>query len=217
MTSAARAYSLALACPTRHRQVTSPKDDLEDYSLPIARTSLTHPLLIAELDTACGGLIGLTFCPGKQQTDGLTGAWARNLDADCDVIARWGASTVLTLVEAHELTELQVERLPTALAERNIAWHHLPIPDQDVPDERFLKAWPTLSGELHALLAGGQRVLIHCKGGLGRTGLVAAMLCIEQGADAHGAMADIRAVRPGAIETDEQEEFVLDWAARCAP
>ena len=208
MTSAARAYSLALACPTRHRQVISPKDDLEDYSLPIARTSLTHPLQIAELDTACGGLIGLTFCPGKQQTDGLTGAWARNLDADCDVIARWGASTVLTLIEAHELTELQVERLPAELAERNIAWHHLPIPDQDVPDERFLKAWPTLSGELHALLAGGQRILIHCRGGLGRTGLVAACLLVERGFQANAAIRRVRAARPHAVETRAQEAYV---------
>lgn len=189
----------------------------EEHPLPTARTSHTHPLQIAEIDIACGGLIGLTFCPGKQQSDGLTGSWARDLNTDCDVIARWGACAVLTLIEAHEMTELQVERLPAALAERNIAWHHLPIPDQDVPDEHFLNAWQTLSGELHASLAGGQRVLLHCKGGLGRTGLVAAMLCIEQGADAHGAMADIRAVRPGAIETDEQEEFVLDWAVRCAP
>jgi hypothetical protein len=51
------------------------------------RTSLTHPLMIAEIQSKLGqGLIGLTFCPGKHQPDAMTGGWDRDLDLDLDAI-----------------------------------------------------------------------------------------------------------------------------------
>ena len=57
-------------------------------------------------------------------------------------------------------------------------------------------------------------VLIHCRGGLGRAGTIAARLLIELGTEPGEAIANVRAVRPGAIETDDQEEFVRNI---CAP
>ena len=176
------------------------------------RTSLTHPLQIAELPLPGKGMLGLTFCPGKVQPFALTGSWLRDLYIDCDRLVEWGASSVITLMEQHELKELSVELLPEALAARNIAWRHLPIEDIGVPDEAFVRRWKSECARLHAALSNGERVVLHCKGGLGRTGLVAAMICIERGLDAASAIAHVREVRKGAIETRRQEGFVHDWA-----
>lgn len=63
------------------------------------RTSTTHPLEIATRKVVGGGRIELTFCPGKHDPEAMTGAWARDLDLDLAVIAAWGASTLVTLVE----------------------------------------------------------------------------------------------------------------------
>ena len=53
------------------------------------RTSLSHPLLIAELPVgALGGAIGVTFAPGKYQEVAMTGAWARHLETDVSAIHR---------------------------------------------------------------------------------------------------------------------------------
>ncbi|MNL81577.1 hypothetical protein D3C87_2087370 [compost metagenome] len=59
---------------------------------------------------------------------------------------------------------------------------------------------------------------MHCKGGLGRAGTVASMLLIDTGCalDGINAIAKVRSVRPGAVETAEQEEFILNWPARGA-
>jgi ADP-ribosyl-[dinitrogen reductase] hydrolase len=53
-------------------------------------------------------------------------------------------------------------------------------------------------------------LVIHCKGGLGRTGVVAARLLIELGETPNAALARVRAARPGAVETPEQEDYVLN-------
>ena len=52
------------------------------------RTSITHPLEIAEVEVAPGyGKVGITFCPGKKQKHAATGEWDRDLDIDLDAIA----------------------------------------------------------------------------------------------------------------------------------
>ena len=52
-------------------------------------------------------------------------------------------------------------------------------------------------------------MLLHCAAGLGRTGTLAARLLIASGCAAAGAIATVRQARPGAIESDAQEEFLL--------
>jgi ADP-ribosyl-[dinitrogen reductase] hydrolase len=54
-------------------------------------------------------------------------------------------------------------------------------------------------------------VLVHCRGGLGRAGTIAARLLVELGMEPTKAIASVRGVRPGAIETSEQERFVLGF------
>jgi ADP-ribosyl-[dinitrogen reductase] hydrolase len=49
-------------------------------------TSQTHPLRIEPVAAPSGGLIGMTFCPGKIQPGGLSGNWRRDLATDLDAI-----------------------------------------------------------------------------------------------------------------------------------
>jgi protein-tyrosine phosphatase len=51
-------------------------------------------------------------------------------------------------------------------------------------------------------------VLVHCRGRLGRAIIVAASLLIELGMEPTKAFEHVRAVRPGAIETGDQERYV---------
>jgi ADP-ribosyl-[dinitrogen reductase] hydrolase len=79
------------------------------------------------------------------------------------------------------------------------------------PDEGFERQWSVAGDELRILLRSGRNVLVHCRGGLGRAGTIGARLLIELGME--HAVRQIRAVRPGAIETREQEKYVLSIAA----
>lgn len=179
------------------------------------RTSLSHPLVIAELPVgANGGAVGVTFAPGKYQEVAMTGAWARDLDMDVSAIHQWGGKHLISLLEPWEFKELAIENLPKVAAEQGISWHGLPITDGAAPDGRLLQQWPQLSLELVDDLLSGKRVVVHCKGGLGRAGTVAAMLLLQTGkiANATDAIRMVRSARPGAVETKAQEEFLAYWA-----
>lgn len=173
------------------------------------RTSLTHPLEIAEVPAGEGrGKVGLTFCPGKKQPSALTGAWDRDLSLDVAAIAKWNAAAVVTLVEEHELKTLGAEGLGHAVREAHMTWHHLPIPDVSVPGETFEAAWSQVGPQLRERVRSGFNVLVHCKGGLGRAGTIASRLLIELGMEPGDAVSQVRKARPGAIETSGQLAYV---------
>lgn len=173
------------------------------------RTSISHPLQIAAVSTLPGhGRIGVTFCPGKVQASAATGAWARDLDLDVQAIADWGAAAVLTLIESHEITALQVEGLGRAVERAHMDWLHAPIPDVSTPDAAFEAAWVEVGEGLRDRLRAGFDIVVHCKGGLGRAGMIAARLLVELGIAPDEAIDRVRAARPGAIETAAQEEHV---------
>ena len=60
----------------------------------------------------------------------------------------------------------------------------------------------------------GESVMMHCVGGLGRTGMAAGALLRSRGASADRAIAEVRRVRSSrAIETAAQEKFVREYPA----
>lgn len=172
------------------------------------KTSVTHPLEIATIAVGDDyGRIGLTFCPGKKQPLAMSGAWHRDLDLDLDAIERWGAAAVVSLVTTKELTELSVEQLGQSVRDRYMTWFHLPIPDVSVPTAAFEEQWPAAVEALCSMLRCGFNVLVHCKGGLGRAGMIATRLLVAMGWDPHKAVTEVRRVRPGAIETGAQLQY----------
>lgn len=177
----------------------------------MVRTSITHPLRIDDLALG-NGRLGITFCPGKKGASVFGAAWDRDLDLDLDAVKGWGANAVLSLIEDHEFEMLGVRELGEAVKALGIEWVHFPIRDLDTPTDKAMGTWAAISAQLHATLERGGRVLVHCRGGLGRAGTIAALMLIERGWSAPQAISDVRAVRPGAIETDEQER----WLARRA-
>lgn len=177
------------------------------------RTSLTDPLRIAEVrHDAFPGALGITFCPGKKQRDGSSGIWNRDLATDLDDVRQWGTTAVISLIEDHEIAALQVQGLGSEIMARDMEWHHLPIVDVSVPDQRFEAGWMTSRAPILGRLRAGERVVVHCKGGLGRAGMISARILIELGVPAELAITIVRRARPRAIETPAQERHVREYA-----
>ncbi|MBN1762021.1 MAG: dual specificity protein phosphatase family protein [Methanomicrobia archaeon] len=88
---------------------------------------------------------------------------------------------------------------------------HLPIPDLGTPgiDELYeLIEWIKEETE------GGNAVLVHCVGGIGRSGMVAAAYLIANGFEVDDAVKQVKARVCGALEIDEQVELVRTFALR---
>jgi len=172
-----------------------------------SKNSENSPLHIAEVRLEQGGgSLGLTLCPGKKD---VSRSWNRDLSTDLRAIRAWGATTVVTLIEDHEFRLLRIESLPDDVRALGMNWVHLPIVDVSIPDRRFQDAWVSDGPKLHDRLDAGEKILIHCRGGLGRTGLVAGRILVERGCAPKNAIQRIRSVRPHAIETSAQENYVM--------
>ena len=106
--------------------------------MPTARTSESSPLHVAAVTPGDGhGRIGITLCPGKTDPARMSGAWARDLDVDLDVIQRWGATAVASLITDEEFDFLSVRDLPGAVRDRHMEWWYAPIPDGRPPGPDF--------------------------------------------------------------------------------
>jgi ADP-ribosyl-[dinitrogen reductase] hydrolase len=161
-------------------------------------------LPIATIPLEEGGRIGLSHCPGMYDAANP----ARDLAGDLGAIHAWGAVGVVTCVEQHELERLRIPDLGRRVEAAGMAWVHLPIRDMMAPDAAFEVAWHEAGPRLHAWLGQGRSVHLHCRGGRGRAGTVAARILIERGMRAGDAIRLVRTHRPGAIETTAQQAYL---------
>ena len=139
--------------------------------------------------------IALTECPGRSTP------YAESVAR----IIAWQPTLVISLVEEHEFPS-GTAAFQASLAESGIRWRHFPIRDYDVPVSAA--PWASVSRAARSIIDEGGRVLVHCRAGLGRSGMIAARLLVERGMAPEHAIAKVRAARPGAIETQAQERWI---------
>lgn len=164
---------------------------------------MINPLIIASVETRPGwGRLLISRCPGRTDLD-------HDLDYDLDAIQRAGAKAVVTLTTQEELDELGVAALGAAVVARGMDWLHLPIEDFGAPDAGWEETWREGGRLVRSMIRDGHSVHLHCRAGCGRSGMIAARLLAELGAEPGAAIARVRAARPCAVETEEQEASVL--------
>ena len=150
-------------------------------------------LTIAEINLGAGRL-AISPAPGRG------GDYAGDL---VDLLA-WQPALVISLT-THAERAATAPDLSADLARHGTLCRAFPITDYSTPET----GWPALSPLIHAALAKGDRVLLHCMGGCGRSGMIALRLMVEAGEDPDAALIRLRGVRPCAVETDEQ----FRWAS----
>jgi atypical dual specificity phosphatase len=89
----------------------------------------------------------------------------------------------------------------------------VPVPDMEPPTDRQLDH---ILATIRKANASGMGVAVHCAAGLGRTGTVLAAYFVAAGLAAREALVKVRALRPGSVETAEQERAIERYARRIA-
>ena len=88
---------------------------------------------------------------------------------------------------------------------------HVPVADMEAPSQEDLDRCISAVQRANDKQLG---VAVHCGAGLGRTGVVVACWFVAKGLTSQNAIARIRRLRPGSIETTAQAEAVIEFARR---
>lgn len=152
------------------------------------------------------GHLGMCSCPGWPQSPGRP----LDLAGTVEAIRRWPVTAVVSLMEMPEFQRLGLSELPERFREKMPLWLHLPIRDRDVPGPAWLDRWRLARLVIAKILLEGDNVVIHCLGGLGRTGTVAALCLIDAGrCEGQDAINEVRLAHSiHAVETSQQQRFV---------
>lgn len=128
---------------------------------------------------------------------------------------RAGIDIVVSLLVPDEAADLDLEQ-EKALSERNgIEFRSFPIVDRSVPAPG--PAMRDFLSEISSHLSKGKNIVIHCRQGIGRAGLVAASLLIERGFTPEPAIERVSNARHLPIpETREQRLWIESFAVSTA-
>ncbi len=164
---------------------------------------MNHPYDRLSIPGIQGKLI-FTPCPGTKDS---------SLVDSLATLKQAGASAVISLMPASELASNGAEDIGKQCQAQDMAWFHLPVADEQVPLEDFGQGWKASKQSILERLNAGQDIAIHCKGGSGRTGLIAARIMVEAGIPRADAIALVQALRPKAIQHPAHINWITQFDA----
>ncbi len=180
-------------------------------------TSETHPIyadFVPEEHTKVSGRLGMTFAPGMK-TSARRRRWERELEADLRALREeYGADVLVSVLEEHEYGSYGIPELLEQDLIGGLEVLRFAIEDMNVPKEAEAREYEKLIRSIVGRMREGKNVVVHCRGGLGRTGTVAACVLVTlEDYSADEAIGSVRSARRGAVQTAEQEEFVRRFEA----
>jgi rhodanese-related sulfurtransferase len=159
-------------------------------------TSEMHPIyadFVPDKHTKVAGRLAMTFAPGIKSL-GMRGRWERDLKADLRVLREeYEADVLVSVMEKHEYQGYGIPELLEQDLIEDIEILRFAIEDMNIPKEAEAKEYEALIQNIVDRMREGKNVVVHCRGGLGRTGTVAACVLIALGN--HSADEAIDAIR----------------------
>ncbi|KAM9477272.1 cyclin-dependent kinase inhibitor 3 isoform 1-T2 [Clarias gariepinus] len=159
----------------------------------------------------CSQFLGICPLPGCRYKE-----IRRNMEKDVDELCAQGVQDVFVLCERAELVRYRVPGLLECYTRHGLSVHHLPFPDGGAPE---LHHCTHILDELQHCLHTQRRTVIHCYGGLGRSGLIAACLLLQLSISMTPteAIEILRELRGGgAIQTVKQYNFLQEFREKLA-
>ena len=151
--------------------------------------------------------IGVSHCPGKHSKYRASFSQLKN---DLKSLKHQNVDVIISLTPEIETEQLGIVNFNRKLEVFGFIHLAEPIDDFSVPNSDRTKNVNELIQKILNLLKNKQSILIHCNAGLGRSGLIVALV-IKFIGDVKDPVSHVRKFRYGAVETKEQERFVTDF------
>jgi len=133
------------------------------------------------------------------------------LEDDLSSWKREGVDTVLTLLTPEEEKDLELQQEAGEAKKLGMDFASFPILDRQIPKSEA--KWAQILENITRTLSDGKRVVVHCRQGIGRSGLVAACLLVRRGMSPGAAVELASAARGVSIpETSEQRDWIDHYA-----
>jgi protein-tyrosine phosphatase len=118
-----------------------------------------------------------------------------------------GVDVIVSLLEEDEAAQLDLAGERQAAEAESISFVSFPIPDRGVPGST--EAAIELIGQIAARLGAGKNVAVHCRQGVGRSGLIAIAVLMSSGLTAKVALETVSSARGVSVpETLEQRRWI---------
>jgi protein-tyrosine phosphatase len=135
-----------------------------------------------------------------------------------DELAHWhdaGINSIVSLLTTEEEESLDLTKEAQLARANGMSFVSFPVPDRQVPESRAQAT--DLLDQINRDLSAGNNVVVHCRQGIGRSGLVAASLLVMRGQDVKSALARLGRLRGVSVpETPEQVRWLDQYAASLA-
>ncbi len=132
------------------------------------------------------------------------------LEDEISALKQLEVDAVVSLLESHEVADLDIAAEQELCEAQDIEFLSFPVVDRNVPVS--LPEFSRFAGKVASSLRGNKSVVVHCRQGIGRAGLLAACVLILNGISADEALSRISQARGCAVpETEEQKAFVLNF------
>ena len=162
-------------------------------------------------------MISISWIPiGKKNLLGVSQFPGKNLQnifdlssflKDLQIIKKQKVKIVVSLLPDNEKNKLGLDDL--IWSKEEVEYIQFPINDFSVPPKKKFNELKKLISFIKENLMLSKPVLIHCNGGKGRSGMIAAL--VLKAMKEKDPIKKVREKVIGAIETEEQEIFVKDW------
>eukprot|EP01125_Pyxidicula_operculata_P006875 TRINITY_DN2357_c2_g1_i2.p1 TRINITY_DN2357_c2_g1~~TRINITY_DN2357_c2_g1_i2.p1 ORF type:complete len:434 (-),score=106.92 TRINITY_DN2357_c2_g1_i2:116-1417(-) len=148
-------------------------------------------------------IIGMSMCPGRQ----FHKHYSRNLDLDLQVYKDNRVEVVVTLMTNAELDRMKLSNLTKKVEEYGMESLHFPVTDKWIPESAATFARVVQNVVEYVKL--GKKIVVHCNGGKGRTGMLIVGTLMQLGMNPITATQAIRSVRPGMLYNPVQQMFLM--------
>ena len=134
------------------------------------------------------------------------------LDEEATGLRRAGVDVVVSLLESEEAAELGLAREDEAAGSQGIHFISFPIADRGTPasTQNAIALFKEILGALEL----GKNVAVHCRQGIGRSGLVAASVLVTNGISEERAVEEVSAARGTTVpETAAQRRWIHQFSS----